>query len=142
MSTPTATRVTVSATINKPVADVWTYYTEPKHITQWNAASPDWHSPRAENDLRVGGRFSSRMEARDGSVGFDFEGTYTAVKNNAHFAYAMGDGRKVEVSFAPAGNSTKVTVIFDAETENPVEMQRGGWQAILDNFKAYAEKQA
>lgn len=142
MSTPTATRVTVSATVAKPVADVWKYYTEPRHITQWNAASDDWHSPRAENDLRVGGRFSSRMEAKDGSMGFDFEGIYTAVRNNEHFAYAMGDGRKVEVDFAPAGNGTKVTVVFDAETENPVEMQRGGWQAILDNFKTYAENQA
>jgi uncharacterized protein YndB with AHSA1/START domain len=120
---------------------VWKYYTEPAHITQWNAASDDWHCPRAENDLRVGGRFSSRMEARDGSMGFDFGGTYNAVLPNQRFAYTMDDGRTAEVGFTRDGNDTKVTVSFDAESENPVEMQRGGWQAILDRFQAYAEKQ-
>jgi uncharacterized protein YndB with AHSA1/START domain len=142
MNTTTPTRVTVSANINKPVADVWNYYTSPEHITKWNAASDDWHCPSATNDLRVGGRFSSRMEAKDGSFGFDFGGTYSAMKPNEHFAYTMDDGRKVEVDFAPAGAGAKMTVAFDAETENPVDFQRDGWQAILNNFKAYAEKQA
>lgn len=140
MSTPTTTQITVSTMINKPVDQVWTYYTEPAHITQWNAASDDWHSPRAENDLRVGGRFNSRMEARDGSEGFDFEGTYNEVKPNEKFAYTMDDGRKCEVVFAKDGNATELTVTFDAETENPVDFQRQGWQSILDNFKKYAEK--
>ena len=138
--TTTPTRVTVSAHVAKPVDQVWRYYTAPEHIMQWNAASDDWHCPRAENDLRVGGRFSSRMEARDGSVGFDFGGTYTEMKPYEQFAYTMDDGRRCEVLFARNGTGSQVTVTFDAETENPVEMQRGGWQAILDRFKAYAEK--
>ena len=135
----TLPRVTVSAEVVKPLEHVWTCYTEPQHITQWNAASDDWHCPRAENDLRVGGHFSSRMEARDGSFGFDFGGTYTEVKPNELIAYTMDDGRTCEVRFAKDGGGTQVTVSFDAETENPVEMQRGGWQAILDRFKAYTE---
>lgn len=138
---PTATRVTVSARIDKPVDQVWKYYSEPKHVTQWNAASDDWHCPRAENDLRTGGSFTSRMEARDGSVGFDFRGTYTEVVPLERIAYAMEDGRKCEVLFTKNGNATKVDVTFDTETENPVELQRGGWQAILDNFRKYAEEQ-
>lgn len=140
MSTTTPTRVTVSAHVAKPVEHVWNHYTDPKHITQWNAASPDWHCPHAENDLRTGGRFSSRMEAKDGSFGFDFGGTYTSVKPHERIDYAMEDGRNVEQLFAKDGDGTRMTVTFDAETENPVEMQRGGWQAILDNFKAYAER--
>jgi uncharacterized protein YndB with AHSA1/START domain len=139
MSTTTTTRITVDAAINKPVGHVWKYWTDPEHITHWNAASEDWHCPHAENDLRVGGRFSSRMEARDGSVGFDFGGTYTEVKPQKKIAYTMDDGRRCEVLFTEEGNGTKMNVTFDAETENPVEMQRGGWQAILDNFKKYAE---
>jgi len=132
-------RIIVSAQVAKPVDHVWTCYTEPTHITQWNAASDDWHCPRAENDLRVGGRFSYRMEALDGSFGFDFGGTYTSVKQMEHFAYTMDDGRTCEVRFAAEGGGTAVTVTFEAETENPVEMQRGGWQSILDRFKAYTE---
>ena len=139
MSTSTSTRVTVSTVVNKPLSHVWDRYTAPEHITQWNSASDDWHCPRAENDLRTGGRFSSRMEARDGSVGFDFGGTYSEVKPQEKFAYTMDDGRTCEVRFDREGNGTKVTVTFDAETENPVEMQRGGWQSILDNFRKYAE---
>lgn len=141
MSTTSApARVTVSARIAKPVASVWNAYTEPRHITQWNAASDDWHCPSAENDLRVGGRFSSRMEARDGSFGFDFGGTYTAVAPQQQLAYTMDDGRTCDVRFAADGEGTQVTTTFDAEGENPVEMQRQGWQAILDRFKAYAER--
>lgn len=138
----TLPRITVTAQVAKPLAQVWSCYTEPEHITQWNAASDDWHCPRAENNLRVGGRFSYRMEARDGSFGFDFGGTYTSVKPQEHFAYTMDDGRNCEVHFAAEGGGTAVTVIFEAETENPVEMQRGGWQAILDRFKGYAESLA
>ena len=141
MSTNTLSRITVSASINKSVERVWKYWTGPEHITQWNAASPDWHCPRAENDLRTGGRFSSRMEARDGSMGFDFGGTYTEVKPPSSFAYTMDDGRKCEVLFTGEGDNTKVKVTFDAENVDPLEMQRGGWQAILDSFKAYAEAQ-
>ncbi|MBS1582537.1 MAG: SRPBCC family protein [Bacteroidetes bacterium] len=132
-------RITVSAHVAKPVASVWNAYTEPRHITQWNAASDDWHCPSAENDLRVGGRFSSRMEARDGSFGFDFGGTYTAVAPLQQLAYTMDDGRTCEVRFTADSEGTRVTTTFDAEGENPAEMQRQGWQAILDRFKAYAE---
>lgn len=133
------TPLTVETVINAPVEKVWRSYTEPSEVTQWNAASADWHSPRAENDLRVGGSFNYRMEARDGSEGFDFTGTYTEVVPHEKIAYTMGDGRKVAVTFAPEGEGTKVTTVFDPENENPIELQRSGWQAILDNFKRYVE---
>jgi uncharacterized protein YndB with AHSA1/START domain len=133
------TSVTVETTIKAPVEKVWQLWSAPEHITKWNSASEDWHTPKAENDLRTGGKFSSRMEARDGSMGFDFEGVYDEVKPNETIAYSIGDGRKVKVTFAGNGNETKVTETFDAEDTNPVEMQRGGWQAILDNFKKYVE---
>ena len=135
----TSKRITVSTDIAKPVADVWDRYTKPEHITQWNFASPEWHCPRAESDLRTGGRFSSRMEARDGSMGFDFGGTYTSVKPNESLAYTMDDGRTCEVRFSTRSFGTRIDVAFDAENQNPVEMQRGGWQAILENFKKYVE---
>ena len=133
------TKITIESTIKAPVEKVWQYWTSPEHITKWNYASDDWHTPRAENDLRKGGKFLSRMEAKDGSFGFDFGGVYDDVKTNELIAYTIGDGRKVKTSFASAGKETKVIVIFEAETENPIEMQRGGWQAILDNFKKYTE---
>ncbi len=137
---PTNTQtVTIEATVNAPVDKVWTFWTEPKHITQWNAASDDWHSPRADNDLKVGGRFNIRMEAKDGSFGFDFEGIYDTVIPNKQIAYTMSDGRKVDTTFTANGNATKIVTVFDAESENPVEMQREGWQAILNNFKKYTE---
>jgi uncharacterized protein YndB with AHSA1/START domain len=106
---------------------------------QWNNASPDWHTPKAENDLRKGGKFVSRMEAKDGSFGFEFWGIYDEVDHLALISYTMGDGRKAEVSFSAEGNQTKITETFEAESENPIEMQKAGWQAILDNFKKYAE---
>ena len=140
MSTPT--RITVSATVNKPVADVWTIWSDPKHITQWCAASDDWHCPKAENDLRAGGKFSSTMAARDGSFSFDFEGVYDDVQPHQRIAYTMADGRTCEIIFTQVNGGTLVTESFDAETQNPVEMQRDGWQAILDRFKVYTEKQA
>jgi len=132
-------KITIENTVNAPVEKVWDFWTGPEHITKWNNASDDWHTTRAENDLRVGGKFLSRMEAKDGSFGFDFEGTYTQVKTNAVIAYTMSDGREVQVAFTSMGDATKVVETFEAETENPIEMQRGGWQAILDNFKKYAE---
>jgi uncharacterized protein YndB with AHSA1/START domain len=139
METATRTSITVQNTVNAPVEKVWEYWSKPEHITKWNAASDDWHSPRAENDLRTGGKFSSRMEAKDGSMGFDFGGTYDEVKTNELIAYTMSDGRKVVVNFTKDGERTKVIETFDAEETNPIEMQRGGWQAILDNFKKYVE---
>jgi len=139
METAATTSISVSTTVQAPVEKVWRYWTEPRHITQWNKASDDWHSPRAENDLRVGGSFTSRMEARDGSMGFDFTGTYTSIKKHELIAYALEDGRKVEVLFSSNGNGTNVTETFEAEQTHPAEMQRAGWQAILDNFKTYVE---
>jgi len=139
METKEKTVVTVSTVINAPVAKVWEYWSKPEHITQWCSASDDWHAPKAENDLRTGGRFTTRMEAKDGSMGFDFGGVYDAVKNNEYIEYTMGDGRKVQVSFAAKGNTTEVVEKFEAEEMNSVEMQKGGWQAILDNFKNYTE---
>ncbi len=139
MSNTNTQTVTIEATVSAPVDKVWTYWTEPNHITRWNAASDDWHSPRAENDLRAGGRFKIRMEAKDGSFGFDFEGVYDKVVTNKQIAYTMSDGRNVDTNFTSNGNTTKIVTVFDAESENPVEMQREGWQAILNNFKKYAE---
>lgn len=133
------TVITVSANVQAPIENIWAAWNEPQHVTQWNSASPDWHTPTAENDLRVGGSFKYRMEAKDGSFGFDFEGVYDEVKPNELISYTMSDGRKVSTSFNTAGDATTVTTNFDAENENPVEMQQGGWQAILDNFKKYTE---
>ena len=131
--------ITVNNTINAPVKKVWEYWTKPEHITQWNNASDDWHTPRAESDLRAGGKFIARMEAKDGSMGFDFGGVYDAVKENEYIEYTMDDGRKVIVRFTSKGDQTDVVESFDAEETNSIEMQRDGWQAILNNFKRYAE---
>ena len=139
METGSNTRITVQNSIKAPVQKVWEYWSKPEHIAKWSNASDDWHTPRAENDLREGGKFLSRMEARDGSMGFDFGGVYDEVKEHNRIAYTMGDGRKVEVDFETRGDETKVVETFDAENTHPVEMQRGGWQAILDNFKKYVE---
>ncbi|MBC8045587.1 MAG: SRPBCC family protein [Fimbriimonadaceae bacterium] len=131
--------ITVETTVKAPVEKVWKFWTLPEHITKWSNASDDWHTPSAQNDLRVGGTFTSRMEAKDGSIGFDFGGVYDDVKMHALIAYTMGDGRKVTITFSPAGNETKIVETFEAEDTNPPEMQQTGWQAILDNFKKYAE---
>ena len=139
MTTIEKTLITIEATVNAPVEKAWQFWTEPKHIMQWNHASDDWHCPAAENDAVTGGKFSARMEAKDGSFGFDFAGIYDQVKEHEVIDYTMGDGRKVHMRFSGAGNETEVKVDFDAEDTNPVEMQRGGWQAILDNFKKYVE---
>ena len=130
---------TVETIVRAPVDKAWRCFTEPAHIMKWNAASDDWHTPRATNDLRAGGKFTSRMEAKDGSMGFDFEGIYDEVVPNRKIAYHMSDGRKVIVTFTPEGDSTRVTETFDPEGTHTLEMQRGGWQAILDNYKKYAE---
>lgn len=139
METTNFTRITIETIVNAPVNKVWVYWTEPRHITKWCNASEDWHTPRAENDLRAGGNFSTRMEAKDGSIGFDFGGVYDAVVTNEYIEYTLGDQRKVKINFTANGNSTKVVESFDAENQNPIEMQRGGWQNILDNFKNYTE---
>jgi uncharacterized protein YndB with AHSA1/START domain len=134
--------ITVSTTVNAPLEKVWECWTEPKHITNWNSASEDWHTPFAENDVRVGGKFTSRMEAKDGSFGFDLSGIYDEVKLYEVISYKLEDGRKVKITFKGQQNETKITETFEAENANPVEMQQSGWQAILDNFKKYMEKTA
>ncbi len=134
-------KITIETTVHATVGKVWKYWTEPNHITKWNSASDDWHTPFSENDLRVGGKFSSRMEAKDGSFGFDFGGVYDEVTLNEFISYTLGDGRKVEITFLSEENDTKIIQVFDPETENPIEMQQEGWQSILNNFKIYAEQQ-
>jgi uncharacterized protein YndB with AHSA1/START domain len=131
--------ITVQNNINAPIETVWGCWTNPVHITKWNNASDDWHTPYAENDLRTGGRFKSTMASKDGTMSFDFEGEYTLVEQNEAIEYVMADGRKVEISFAATPTGVEVIESFDAETENSEEMQRGGWQAILNNFKKYVE---
>ncbi|MBH0160573.1 SRPBCC family protein [Fictibacillus sp. 26RED30] len=141
METSNKVTITVETTVNKPVAEVWKYWTEPQHITGWSFASDEWHAPKAENDLRDGGRFLTRMEAKDGSFGFDFSGKYDEVKTNEYIAYTLDDGRKVTITFVGLENVTKVVETFEAEATNPVEMQEAGWQAFMDNFKRYSEAQ-
>jgi uncharacterized protein YndB with AHSA1/START domain len=134
------TTITIEANVLAPVEKVWSHWTEPQHITKWNQASDDWHTPFAENDLRTGGSFKSTMAAKDGSMSFDFGGVYTQVIPHKTIAYTIGDGRKVKVDFFPNGKETRVVESFEAESTNPVEMQRGGWQAILNSFKMYVER--
>lgn len=131
-------KITVETKINAPISEVWRAYTTPEDIKMWNAASDDWHTTEASVDLREGGAFSSRMEAKDGSFGFDFAGTYTKVKPNELIEYSFGD-RNAIVEFLDGKDAVTVRVIFDAESENPADMQRSGWQAILDNFKKHVE---
>jgi len=131
--------ITIESTIQAPVNKVWDFWTKPEHITKWNNASDDWHTPWAKNDLRVEGKFLSRMEAKDGSMGFDFGGVYNAVNEHQFIEYTIGDGRKVKVKFTPQANITRVVESFEAENTHSLEMQRDGWQAILDNFKKYTE---
>lgn len=139
MTTTEKTQITVEATVKAPVEKTWSLWTTPEHITQWNNASDDWFTPRAESELEAGGKFLYRMEAKDGSFAFDFAGVYDEVKPNELITYTIGDGRKVKVTFTSDGADTKVAEIFEAESQNPIEMQQTGWQAILDNFKRYAE---
>lgn len=134
--------IIVEALIQAPLEKVWHDYTDPRAIMAWNAASDDWHTTKVENDVRTGGAFMSRMEAKDGSVGFDFTGTYDEVIPQEKIAYTMTDGRNAVITFAPVDGAVKVVVTFDPETENPQDMQRAGWQAILDSFKKYCEEHA
>ena len=131
--------ITIETTVNAPIDRVWAAWSDPRAIEQWNAASPDWHTPRARVDLREGGSFSSRMEAKDGSAGFDFEGTYTRIEPQRLIEYAMGDTRTVRVEFIPAGDAVTVRETFDAEDTHTAKQQRQGWQAILDNFARHVE---
>jgi uncharacterized protein YndB with AHSA1/START domain len=139
METTNTTSITIETTVHAPIEKVWAYWTDPQHVKRWNNASDDWHTTRAENDLQVGGSFSFRMEAKDGSFGFDFGGVYDSVKPNEYIQYTLGDGRKVKTNFITQPNAIKVVESFEAETTNSIEMQRAGWQAILDNFKKYTE---
>ena len=132
-------RITVKTRIQASANKGWDFWTNPEHIVKWNTASEDWHTTKADNDLRVGGKFMSRMEAKDGSFGFDFCGTYDVVEPYNRIAYTMDDGRKVEVDFKENIGETEIVTVFDAEAQNPIEMQRSGWQAILDNFKKYMD---
>jgi len=131
--------ITVEAAIDAPVEKTWNCFTNPEHIIKWCQASEDWHAPKATNDLRTGGKFLTRMEAKHGSMGFDFEGVYTNVQQYQTIEYGIADGRTVKVDFVKDGDKCKVIETFEAETTNSPEMQKGGWQAILDNFKKYVE---
>lgn len=140
METQQSTAITVETVVKAPIDKVWKYWSAPEHITQWAAASDDWHAPYADNDLRKDGKFKTTMAAKDGSFSFDFEGVYTNVQPNKLIEFVMSDGRKVKIVFSGNEKETKITETFDPENENPIEMQRDGWQAILDNFKKHTEE--
>lgn len=135
-------KIIVTATVNAGGQKTWDYYTNPEHITKWNFADPSWHCPSASNDMRIGGKYSARMEAKDGSFGFDFDAVYDEIVEGEKFTYTMPNGRQTTVDFKKSGNQTEVVVAFDPEEQNSVEMQKGGWQAILDNFKRYVASNA
>lgn len=140
METGNNLEITVTTIVNEPVEKVWKCWTDPKYITKWNSASEDWHTTFAENDLRVGGSFISRMEAKDGSFGFDFGGTYDEVKLYEVISYTLADGRKVKITFKGQENETNLIETFEAESTNSALLQQKGWQAILDNFKKFTEQ--
>jgi uncharacterized protein YndB with AHSA1/START domain len=133
-------KIKIEAIVDASVKKVWNYWTKPEHITKWNFAIDDWQCPTASNELKVGGKYSARMEAKDGSFGFDFEAIYDEVVDQKKLTYTMGDGRKATTEFESLGDKTKVTTVFDAEKQNSEDMQKGGWQAILNNFKKYTEQ--
>jgi uncharacterized protein YndB with AHSA1/START domain len=133
------TRITIEAIVNAPVQKVWKLWNNPEDIIKWNTPDPSWHTPSSENDLSVGGKFKNRMEAKDGSFGFDFEGVYDSVVLNKEISYTMGDGRQATTLFTEQDGNTHLTTTFDPETENDPEFQKQGWQAILNNFVKYAE---
>lgn len=133
------TKITVETTVSRTLEKIWKCWTDPNHVTEWNFASDDWACPKAQNDLHTGGSFNYRMEAKDGSFGFDFEGVYTGVEEHKRINYKMADDRTVEILFTQNGGEVTVTETFDAETQNSPEMQKTGWQAILDNFKKHVE---
>ena len=133
-------KILVSATVSAPQEKVWDCYTNPEHIVHWNFADPSWHCPQAENDLKLGGIYKARMEARDGSFGFDFEAVYTKIVAGSALTYEFG-GREADIKLEKEAENTRISIQFDPEEENPIEMQRAGWQAILNNFKRYVESQ-
>lgn len=133
-------KITVSVVIDAPIEKVWKCWSEPEHITRWTFASDDWEAPFAENDLQVNGKFKTRMQSKDKKHGFDFTGRYTKVKEHELIEYVMDDGREVSIVFKNIDDQTKITETFDPEEENPSEMQRNGWQSILNNFKKYVEE--
>ena len=132
-------KITVETAVKAPIEKVWESWNNPADIKQWNAPQDDWHTTRSDVDLREGGKFSARMEAKDGSMGFDFEGTYTRIVPGKAIDFSMSDGREVQVEFHDAPGGVLVIETFDAESENPMEMQRQGWQAILDSFGRHVE---
>ena len=134
-----ATIITIKSSIHAPIEKVWSFWNNVDHIVKWNTASPDWHTPKAENDLKIGGKFNYRMEAKDGTFGFDFWGIYDVIKPNETIEYTAGDGRKVKISFTQKGEETLIVQDFEAENVNSIEQQKTGWQTILDNFKQYVE---
>lgn len=129
-------KITIKAIVYSDKQKAWRYYTMPEHITKWNFAHPSWHCPFSSNELKIGGKYVARMEAKDGSIGFDFEAVYTEIADGEYFTYEFG-GRTANVSFRESGGITEVCVTFDPENENPIELQKNGWQSILDNFKKY-----
>lgn len=135
----TAPQIHIETSIAAPPERIWRCWTEPDHITCWNFASPDWCCPRVELELRVGGRYQARMEARDGSFGFDFEAVYHVIEPCTEIGYTLSDGRRATTRFTPVGAATRVETLFDPDTEQPIDMQRDGWQAILENFRTYVE---
>jgi uncharacterized protein YndB with AHSA1/START domain len=141
MEFTTATPITVSTTVRGPLNKVWTMFNTPEHVINWCFASYDWHTPAASSDFVIGGKSTTRMEAKDGSFGFDFGWTYDDIIPMSRVAYTMEDGRKAEVIFEESDGRVTVTETFDPEKENPHDMQRAGWQAILDNFRKYAESE-
>lgn len=134
-----STKITIEAIVSAAPEKVWEFWNKADHVQQWNSASDDWWCPRAENDLRVGGKFNYRMEAKDKSFGFDFEGVYDQVDPLKRISYTMPDKRTVVTTFENVGGKTKITTVFDAENQNPMEMQKEGWQSILNKFKGYVE---
>ncbi len=134
-------KIVVTATIHAPIEKVWDCYTSPTHIVNWNFADPSWHCPRAQNDMKIGGTYKARMEAKDGSFGFDFEAVYTEINEGKRFTFEFG-GRTSTYEFNELGADTLVSITFDPETENSIELQKNGWQLILNNFKHYTENEA
>jgi uncharacterized protein YndB with AHSA1/START domain len=140
MESKEKTVITVQASVKAPLEIVWKKWTTPEDIIHWNNASDEWHTPRAKNDLRPGGKFVSRMEAKDGSSGFDFEGIYDVVKVHEYIEYHLADERSVKITFKSNGRETEIVESFDPEQTNSYELQRAGWQSILNNFKKYTEE--
>lgn len=132
-------KITINALVSAEINKAWNYYTMPEHITKWNFASDDWCCPSVLNDMTIGGKYVARMEAKDGSFGFDFEAIYNEINKLKNFKYTSPDGRLIEIDFEANDNQTKLTITFDTDGENPIELQRNGWQAILNNYKNYTE---